>query len=70
MTINEWLAMASADAQKRGLPDLVPALEGLAKATQQLRAADWNEDPSTRLTAAAAAVNLAQDGSAQDHDDN
>ena len=60
MTIKEWLAMATADAEKRELPDLVPALEGLAKATQQLRAADWNASPSTRLTATAAAVDLAQ----------
>jgi hypothetical protein len=46
MTVAEWLALAKADADKRGLPDLIPALEGLAKATEQLRAADWN-DPST-----------------------
>ena len=46
MTVAEWLALAKADAEKRGLPDLIPALEGLAKATEQLRAADWN-DPST-----------------------
>lgn len=44
MTIHDWLAMAKADALRRGLPDLVPALEGLAKATEQLRAADWNDD--------------------------
>lgn len=36
--------MAKADALKRNLPDLVPALEGLAKATEVLRAADWNDD--------------------------
>ena len=47
MTVAEWLAYAKADAEKRGLPDLIPALEGLAKATEQLRRADWNEDPST-----------------------
>ena len=46
MTVAEWLALAKADAEKRGLPDLIPALDGLAKATTQLRAADWN-DPST-----------------------
>jgi hypothetical protein len=44
MTIAEWLDMARADALRRGLPDLVPALEGLAKATETLRAADWNDD--------------------------
>jgi hypothetical protein len=43
MTVAEWLAQAKADAEKRGLPDLIPALEGLAKATEQLRAADWND---------------------------
>ena len=47
MTVAEWLVLAKADAEKRGLPDLIPALEGLAKATEQLRAADWNDDPST-----------------------
>jgi hypothetical protein len=46
MTVAEWLALAKADAEQRGLPDLIPALDGLAKATAQLRAADWN-DPST-----------------------
>ena len=60
MRINDWLDMAVADARKRGLPDLVPALEGLAQATQQLRSADWNESPSTRLTAAISEANLAQ----------
>jgi hypothetical protein len=50
MTVAEWLALAKADAEKRGLPDLIPALEGLAKATEQLRAADWN-DPSTPSSA-------------------
>lgn len=43
MTVAEWLALAKADAATRGLPDLIPALEGLAKATGQLRAADWND---------------------------
>lgn len=43
MTVAQWLALAKADAEQRGLPDLVPALEGLAKATAQLRAADWND---------------------------
>jgi hypothetical protein len=43
MTVAEWLALAKADAEKRGLADLIPALEGLAKATEQLRAADWND---------------------------
>ncbi len=48
MTVAEWLALAKADAETRGLPDLIAALDGLAKATEQLRAADWN-DPSDHL---------------------
>jgi hypothetical protein len=44
MTVAEWLAKAKEDALSRGLPDLVPALEGLAKATDALRQADWNDD--------------------------
>jgi hypothetical protein len=47
MTVAEWLAYAKADAEKRRLPDLIPALEGLAKATEQLRRADWNDTPLT-----------------------
>ena len=47
MTVAEWLAYAKADAEKRGLKDLIPALDGLAKATEQLRRADWNESPLT-----------------------
>lgn len=43
MTVAEWLALAKLDADRRGLPDLIPALEGLARATEQLRAADWND---------------------------
>ena len=44
MTVAEWLAKAKEDAERRGLPDLIPALEGLAKATEALRKADWNDD--------------------------
>lgn len=44
MTITEWLAQAKADAAQRGLPELIPMLEGLAQATERLRAADWNDD--------------------------
>jgi hypothetical protein len=35
-----WLARAIADADARGLPDLKPLLETLAKSTQALRDAD------------------------------
>ena len=44
MTVAEWLRMVKADAERRGGPELVAALEGLAKATEALRAGDWNRD--------------------------
>lgn len=44
MTVGEWLEWAKADALTRGLSDLVAPLEGLAQATERLRAADWNND--------------------------
>ena len=44
MTVAEWLTLAKTDAARLGLPDLAPALESLAKATEALRAADWNDD--------------------------
>ena len=46
MTIESWLQAAIADAEKRGLPELKPILEGLARSTQALRAADFNDDAS------------------------
>ncbi len=44
--IHLWLADALADAERRGLPELKPLLENLARATGQLRRADWNEEAS------------------------
>lgn len=46
MTIEAWLQAAIADAEKRGLPDLKPILEALARSTQALRSADFNDDAS------------------------
>jgi hypothetical protein len=43
MSVAQWLAAAAADADRRGLPELRPLLEGLAQATITLRAADWND---------------------------
>ncbi len=48
MTMDTWLKAALADAEKRGLPALKPLLEGLVKLTEQLRAADFNENAKTR----------------------
>ena len=44
MTIKAWLEMAVHDAERRGLPELKPLLEALAKATSALRTAEWNAD--------------------------
>jgi len=46
MTVATWLEHAVLDAERRGLPSLRPLLEGLARATAALRAADWNHDLS------------------------
>ena len=40
MDIAAWLARARADADARGLPELKPLLETLARSTQALRDAD------------------------------
>jgi hypothetical protein len=42
MTIESWLEFARDDAQRRGLPELKPILEALARATAALRAGDFN----------------------------
>jgi hypothetical protein len=44
MTVKAWLEMATHDAERRGLPELKPLLEALAKATSALRTAEWNAD--------------------------
>jgi hypothetical protein len=46
MTIASWLEAAIADAEKRGLPELKPLLEALARSTQALRAANFNDNAS------------------------
>jgi hypothetical protein len=46
MTIEAWLRTALEDAQRRGLTDLKPLLESLARATEALRAADFNVSAS------------------------
>ena len=46
MTIEAWLQAATADAERRGLPELKPILETLARATRALRAADFNDHAS------------------------
>ena len=48
MTIEAWLQAAIADAERRGLPELKPMLETLARATRALRGADFNGDATDR----------------------
>jgi hypothetical protein len=57
MTIEQWLEDGKADAYRRKLPELADLLEGLAKATASLRAADWNEDSALDTHAAAPLAN-------------
>lgn len=40
MTVEAWLKLALDDADRRGLPEIKPLLEGVAKAMRDLRAAD------------------------------
>ncbi|HUC74637.1 MAG TPA: hypothetical protein VMS04_05075 [Vicinamibacterales bacterium] len=46
MTVDAWLQATTADAERRGLPELKPLLEALARATSALRAADFSLRPS------------------------
>jgi hypothetical protein len=39
MTVESWHASAKADAERRGLPELKPLLETLARSTAALRLA-------------------------------
>ncbi|MGE5198143.1 MAG: hypothetical protein ACM3H9_00790 [Rhodospirillaceae bacterium] len=48
MTIEDWLAGACADAERRGLADLKPLLAALAEATSALRAIDWDGESRPR----------------------
>ena len=40
MSIEDWLKSACDDAERRGLPELKPLLEALARSTAALREAD------------------------------
>lgn len=51
MTIEQWLEDARMDAFRRKLPELAALLEGLARSTAALRAADWNDDAAGRRQA-------------------
>lgn len=44
--VEAWLAAAIEDAERRGLPELKPLLETLARSTAALRAADEETSPA------------------------
>jgi hypothetical protein len=46
MKIDAWIQNAMADAERRGLPELKPLLEALAKTVAVVRAADFNVSAS------------------------
>ena len=47
MKIEDWLQAACADADKRGLSELRPLLESLARSTAALRRADTADTGNT-----------------------
>lgn len=53
MTLEQWLEDGKSDAYRRKLPELADLLEGLAKSTAALRAADWNDDAAGHAHASA-----------------
>jgi hypothetical protein len=48
VTPEEWLDLARADAERRGLPEMIPVLQSLAEAMARLRAADPDGAEDTR----------------------
>jgi hypothetical protein len=58
--VDAWLAAACADAERRGLPELKPLLEGLARSTEALRIADAELDERVQP--------IAQEGSESEED--
>ena len=51
LAVGAWLRRALEDAERRGMPELKPLLEGLAESTVALRKADWNEQVALRRQA-------------------
>ena len=73
MKVAAWLARSIADAEARGLPQLAPLLETLARSTEALRAADAEfGHPAAAATDVTDAVDAAQRADAtqvSEHDD-
>jgi hypothetical protein len=49
MTVEEWLRRSIADADRRQLAELRPALEAFARLLDTLRRADFNDRADGRL---------------------
>jgi hypothetical protein len=47
-----WREWAKADAERRGLPQLVTLIDGLSTTIARLRDGDWNHDVATELRTA------------------
>ncbi len=45
-SIESWREWAKADAERRGLPEIAPLIDGLSVTVARLRAGDWNDDAS------------------------
>jgi hypothetical protein len=55
MTLADWQTYIEADITRRQLPELLPVLQPLVRATASLRTAPWNADASEAQTADATA---------------
>ena len=70
MKVASWLARSIADAEARGLPQLAPLLETLARSTEALRAADAEfGHPATEVTEATTTMERTEAAGATEHDD-
>ena len=62
MTVEAWLAAAIADAERRGLPELKPLLETLARSTAALRRAESGRAGRRRAGGRGTAMTSGLDG--------
>jgi len=52
----DWFETARADAERRGLGDIVPTLESLRASGERLRRASWAEHATARIALSGAAL--------------
>jgi len=62
--VDAWVTAAVEDAERRGLPQVKPLLEGLARATVRLRGAGWYDRVSSRVQSSQGATAAAGEGEA------